>query len=612
MKEINSMQLFSPVAIQPACFVRAKRCGLARQRRLHEVAVSHRISHELERIMNSEDLERPEGFDAKQMMNVSEAFWKAMKEKNGTKAVKRVVEIVDGENENEGPVDFDVIVVGGTLGIFAALSLQLKGKSTCVVEKRKVHGRTQEWNISRQDFESLVRLGMLSSSDLESCIVSEWDKGRICFHGSKEEFWVEDILNLGVCPQKLIEIVRNKFLEAGGTIVEHTVFKRAVVYSDRVEIHQSHVSSLSAQDVNPADVNRPGSMSSSKTILSGFESRKSMTSRLLIDCMGHYSPIVKQMRAGQREDGVVLVVGGCFSGIDREKNCSADLLATIDDSENDMQLFWEAFPAAGGDMRTVYIFAYSDACPSRPGFKQLLEIFLEKIEIYQDLKLEDIHFKRILMGGFPSYSKNIPLKPKFDRIIQIGDASSVQSPLSFGGFGALIKHLPRLSQAIDQALSENKLKSHDLSLINTYLPSLSVCWLFQRAMALKIGQQRTIKSSRWNSGWLPANHINKLMLCNFAAMSFLGRKVLEPFLQDSMQAGPLAATMLGMLLQDPITILRVLFQVGPNLILTWFLHFFALISYTALHFIFSPLRNAIKLYRFQRMLDALEWGSGLN
>jgi len=230
----------------------------------------------------------------------------------------------------------------------------------------------------------------------------------------------------------------------------------------------------------------------------------------------------------------------------------------------------------------------------------------------QDLKLEDIHFKRILMGGFPSYSKNIPLKPKFDRIIQIGDSSSVQSPLSFGGFGALIKHLPRLSQAIDQALSENKLKSHDLSLINTYLPSLSVCWLFQRAMALKIGQQRTIKSSRWNSGWLPANHINKLMLCNFAAMSFLGRKVLEPFLQDSMQAGPLAATMLGMLLQDPITILRVLFQVGPNLILTWFLHFFALISYTALHFIFSPLRNAIKLYRFQRMLDALEWGSGLN
>ena len=244
----------------------------------------------------------------------------------------------------------------------------------------------------------------------------------------------------------------------------------------------------------------------------------------------------------------------------------------------------------------------------------LLPGFFHHHPIVQDLKLEDIHFRRILMGGFPSYSKNIPLKPKFDRIIQIGDASSIQSPLSFGGFGALIKHLPRLTKAIDQALSENKLTKHDLALINIYLPSLSVCWLFQRAMALKVGQQETSESShgKGKSGWLPADHINKLMLCNFASMSFLGRKVIQPFLQDSMQAGPLAATMLGMLLKDPITILRVLFQVGPTIILTWFLHFFALVSYTMLHFIFSPLRNAIKSYRFQRMLDALEWGSGLN
>jgi lycopene cyclase CruP len=241
----------------------------------------------------------------------------------------------------------------------------------------------------------------------------------------------------------------------------------------------------------------------------------------------------------------------------------------------------------------------------------ILPIFLHRQPVLQDLKLEDIHFKRILMGGFPSYSKKIPLRPKFDRIIQIGDASSVQSPLSFGGFGALIKHLPRLSQAIGQALSENKLRSRDLALINTYLPSLSVCWLFQRAMALRIGQQKASESSH-STGWLPANHINKLMLCNFAAMSFLGRKVIQPFLQDSMQAGPLAATMLGMLLQDPITISRVLFQVGPTLILTWFLHFFALISYSTLHLILSPFRNVIKSYKFQRMLDALEWGSGLN
>lgn len=45
-----------------------------------------------------------------------------------------------------------------------------------------------------------------------------------------------------------------------------------------------------------------------------------------------------------------------------------------------------------------------------------------------------------------------PLQPGFDRVLQIGDASGIQSPLSFGGFGALSRHLPRLKAAISDAL----------------------------------------------------------------------------------------------------------------------------------------------------------------
>ena len=33
-----------------------------------------------------------------------------------------------------------------------------------------------------------------------------------------------------------------------------------------------------------------------------------------------------------------------------------------------MQLFWEAFPAAGGG-RTTYMFAYADADKRRPSFE---------------------------------------------------------------------------------------------------------------------------------------------------------------------------------------------------------------------------------------------------
>lgn len=87
---------------------------------------------------------------------------------------------------------------------------------------------------------------------------------------------------------------------------------------------------------------------------------------------GHYSPVVKQLRAGARPDGMVLVVGGCATGFAPEANTSADLLHSFTDASADMQLFFEAFPAQGGAARTTYCFAYTDAHSSRPSFERLL------------------------------------------------------------------------------------------------------------------------------------------------------------------------------------------------------------------------------------------------
>ena len=39
--------------------------------------------------------------------------------------------------------------------------------------------------------------------------------------------------------------------------------------------------------------------------------------------------------------GMLLVVGGCWAGMPPEANRTADLLATVTDSADDMQLFWE-------------------------------------------------------------------------------------------------------------------------------------------------------------------------------------------------------------------------------------------------------------------------------
>ena len=70
---------------------------------------------------------------------------------------------------------------------------------------------------------------------------------------------------------------------------------------------------------------------------------------------------------------------------------------------------------------------------------------------YQQIELEKIDFQRFLFGFFPAYRQS-PLKMPWGRILAVGDSSGMQSPVSFGGFGAMMRHLPRLTISLDQAL----------------------------------------------------------------------------------------------------------------------------------------------------------------
>lgn len=105
----------------------------------------------------------------------------------------------------------------------------------------------------------------------------------------------------------------------------------------------------------------------------------------------------------------------------------------------------------------------------------------------------------------------------WDRIIAVGDSSGMQSPVSFGGFGAMMRHLPRLSLAIDEALKGDYLTREDLALIQPYQPNISVTWLFQKTMSVPIDKQPQ------------PNQINDLMSGVFRVMDKLGDDVLKPF-----------------------------------------------------------------------------------
>lgn len=135
-------------------------------------------------------------------------------------------------------------------------------------------------------------------------------QNRCGFEG-KGEIWVNDILNLGVSPARLIEIMRKRFTFLGGAIFEGCGVSNIFVYEDAAVLKLSD--------------------------------GKILSSRLIIDAMGNFSPVVKQIRNGRQPDGVCLVVGSCCRGF--KENYTSDVIfssASVNTvGQSEVHYFWE-------------------------------------------------------------------------------------------------------------------------------------------------------------------------------------------------------------------------------------------------------------------------------
>jgi lycopene cyclase CruP len=477
--------------------------------------------------------------------------------------------VVQGSAQILETVTWDLVICGGTLGILVGAALAQRGYRVALVERGVLRGRTQEWNISRSELQALTELGLLSPVELEQAIVTEYNPARLSFHKGVE-LWVEDVLNVGVDPVFLLETLKSKFLEAGGKLIEQAAFESATMHPNGVCIQTA--------DSAPTTP---------------------LTARVLLDAMGHFSPIVRQARRGRQPDAVCLVVGTCAQGF--AENETGDLFASITPIQNQCQYFWEAFPAHDG--RTTYLFTYLDAHPSRPSLEALFEDYFRLLPAYQGRELDQLQFQRALFGFFPCYRQ--PLQLTWNRILAIGDSSGSQSPLSFGGFGAMIRHLPRLTRGLDAALSADLLDCQNLALLQPYQPSLAVTWLFQRAMSVGVEQQ------------IAPDQINQLLSGVFEQMERLGEPVLKPFLQDVVQFPALFQTMLWVAIRHPGLVLKVIPQVGLPTLVEWLGHYLLLAAYTVLYQVGNRVRqpwfeqlSAPQRYRFDRWLEAWQYGSG--
>jgi flavin-dependent dehydrogenase len=509
------------------------------------------------------------------------------------------------ESQNK-ELDYDIVVIGGTLGVFFATALQLKGHRVCVLEAGKLQGREQEWNISMDELLELVKLGVLTQEDVDEAITTEFPGCRAGFKNSEVtptqggyfangvgyECETPDVLNLGVAPAVLLTRVAARFKELGGVIKEETRLKGVVV------------SEMIGTAMDLGDENEP------------------VTSRLVLDCMGNGSPISRQQRYGMQPDGVCCVVGSCAAGFDKESNVIGDIIYTNtemqDKKENGMmQYFWEAFPVGIGrngkepgtsDVKTTYMFTYLDADEKRPSLETLMEDYWKLLPEYQPSITNpetDLDVKRVLAAFFPTY-KDSPLPPQWSRMLAVGDASGIQSPLSFGGFGALTRHLERISGAVSEALDNDCLHKDDLAHINAYTPNLSAAWMFQKAMSVRIGQK------------VDPKFVNRLLAVNFEVMEEMGPRTIKPFLQDVVRFDGLIGSLAKSFVADPAFTPQIIAHVGIPTLVEWIGHVGMMGLYglldSAVAPVAMPIVDKIKdpraRFEWRRRFEAWKFGSG--
>lgn len=524
-------------------------------------------------------------------------------------------------------LDYDVVVCGGTLGIFVGAALQLKGHRVAVVEAGPLRGREQEWNISQDELDELVELGVLTAEEVEEAVTTAFPgcragfkneeaptKGGYFENGIGYECFTPNVLNLGVSPTLLLSQASARFQSLGGVVLDKTPI-RGICVSE---------AEGTALDLSKDDEDNI------------------VTSRLVLDCMGNNSPITRQQRHGQQPDGICIVVGSCAGGYDAETNTIGDIIYTntkIQDkgANGKLQYFWETFPVGIGgkhnapdkktDVKTTYMFSYLDADADRPPLRSFMDDYWKLLPVYQPSITNpetDLDVQRVLFAFFPTY-RDSPLPPAYSRLLAVGDASGIQSPLSFGGFGALTRHLDRVSTAVSEALEADCLHKEDLAHVNAYTPNLSAAWMFQKAMSVRQGQKG-----------VDDDFVNRLLATNFEIMNDMGKRTIMPFLQDVVRIDGLLGSLSRSFVADPTFTPKIVQHVGVGALVDWLGHVSMIATYAALHRFATPVlktllekdawplplllggvdgddneaKKARDVWRLKRRMESWEYGSG--
>ena len=455
---------------------------------------------------------------------------------------------------------YDLIYVGGALGVIHAAVMARLGYRVLLLERMPFGQMHREWNISRDEFQSLIDLGLFTADEFENIIAREYKDGFHKFFDANNPpqckapvLHTPHVLNVGLDSEKLLDCCGKMLLAAGGEIWDETEFVKAEILRSQVKLQAKHLPTQEPRQVS---------------------------GRLLVDAMGTASPIAWQLNGGRTFDSVCPTVGavieqGFEPGVwDLQYG---DVLNSHGDISRGRQLIWELFPA-DKEATTIYLFHYHQVHPDNPGsLLEMYEDFFAILPEYRRCDMENLVWRKPTFGYIPGHfsTSSNERQIAFDRLIAIGDAASLQSPLVFTGFGSLVRNLARLTTLLDTALRHDLLSARYLNQIRAYQSNIAVTWLFSKGMMVPTGRV------------LPPERINAMLNTFFGVLASEPLPIAEQFIKDRTGWLTFNRMALKAARKNPALLLWIWDLAGPSDMLRWLGSYFSFTFFALMSWLFS-------------------------
>ncbi len=414
---------------------------------------------------------------------------------------------------------FDIIYAGGVLGLLHAAVMSCRYGQRVMVFDAHTVGRThRDWNISDEELREFDHAGLFTTDEIESAVVNRYRAGFVKFHDAAsrvkaEPLWMNGVLDVALNADKLLALAAAKIHAhgaPGGALLDGLRFVRCYVEPNQVSV-----------EVEGGN---------------GARRRSLYRARLFVDATGTSSPVARQINGGRAVTHVCPTVGTVARGFARGDEPDkvdfgvGEILVSTQDASDHRQLIWEGF--AGNPRRdeyTTYLFFY-DAVNS-PADKSILALFEKYFELLPSYKRAGAQWRvqKPVFGYIPSFHHHGRLgggkRTAADRVMLIGDAAGLSSPLTFCGFGSHVRNLRRLTHLTSLALKADLLDAAALGEINAYEP--------------RVAQMASLAEFLRPAPKSAPSAINETLNAVMAALHTLDERVRRELFQDRMTFGAL-------------------------------------------------------------------------